>query len=361
LRGAAISQRLLGAIGSGERTLTGRSDGLALAFTVGDHAQVQPSGATIELRLSKEGAQRSQVLAARIAARIAPDTKIGLAYAQSASGLAAYLRSDTPAMARPAFKIAGTANNGSGFFRDSDFSFALRHQAGPWGLTLFAEEGEALIGSQLRLDLPIGTPREERTVRNVGISLDGQIAGIETVLGLGWMDEQDTVLGAWFHEALGTHGADSLFADLSLRKSIDTKWQIGASYRQGLTIARQSEVIAGGSKLWSNAFSLDLARADTITRGDMIGLRVSQPLRVHSGGLQLNLPIAYDYSTETPEFGLRQFSLAPEGRELMGELAWRGPFLWGYGSASIFYRREPGHYADGPDDMGAVVSFSAHF
>ena len=361
LRGAAISRRLHGAIGGGYRTLTGKGDSLSLAFTVEGSSGDLPHGFASELRLSEEDARKSEVLAARIAARIAPDTKIGLAYAQSASGLVAYLRDDTNSFERPAFKIAGTANNGSGFFQHSDFSLALRHQAGPWGLTFFAEEGEALIGSQLRLDLPIGSAREVRPVRKLGIAVDRQVAGIEGNFGLSWLDEQGTVLGAWFHQALGAHGADSIFVDASVRKAIDGRWQVSASYRQGLTIARQSQVIADGSHLWSNAWSLDLARSGTLTKGDMLGLRVSQPLRVTGGGLNLNLPVAYDYATETPVNSLRQLSLAPDGRELMGELAWRGPFLWGYGSASVFYRHEPGHYASSPNDLGALVSFNASF
>ena len=96
-----------------------------------------------------------------------------------------------------------------------------------------------------------------------------------------------------------------------------------------------------------------------------MGVRVSQPLRVSSGGLNLDLPVAYDYTTESPIFGAQRINLAPEGREVMGELMWRSP-MWlgpfsGQAGASLFYRHNPGHFAAQPADTGAVVTFSADF
>jgi len=98
-----------------------------------------------------------------------------------------------------------------------------------------------------------------------------------------------------------------------------------------------------------------------LASGDTLGLRISQPLRVEVGGLRLNLPTSFDYATETPGYAIQRLSLAPDGRELVGEMAWQGPLLWGNGGASVFYRRQPGHYAIGSDDVGAAVSFSADF
>src|SRR3546814_7411303 len=47
-----------------------------------------------------------------------------------------------------------------------------------------------------------------------------------------------------------------------------------------LTMARTSQLITGGSRLWSNAFSLDISRQATVVDGDSMGFRISQPLRV---------------------------------------------------------------------------------
>jgi len=82
---------------------------------------------------------------------------------------------------------------------------------------------------------------------------------------------------------------------------------------------------------------------------------------VESGALNLSLPVGYSYETELPEYAARSLSLAPHGREVMVELAWRGPLLTGHGAASIFYRRDPGHYASLPDDKGVALRWSKSF
>ena len=79
----------------------------------------------------------------------------------------------------------------------------------------------------------------------------------------------------------------------------------------------------------------------------------------------MNLPIAYDYATESAIFGTRILSLTPEGREIVGELAWTGQLWGGAAGASLFYRREPGHFAkriDGTSqDAGIAVKWSKGF
>ena len=113
--------------------------------------------------------------------------------------------------------------------------------------------------------------------------------------------------------------------------------------------------MTGQSLLKSNAFSFDLARANLAIRGDRLAFRVAQPLRVTSGGLSLNVPVAYDYATLTPTFGVRRLSLAPTGREISSELAWVMPVKGGYLSSNLFWRQEPGHFESVPDDVGVAV------
>jgi len=82
---------------------------------------------------------------------------------------------------------------------------------------------------------------------------------------------------------------------------------------------------------------------------------------VEAGGLDLSLPVAYSYDTESASFGIRALSLSPHGRELMGELGWHGPLWAGQASASLFYRRDPGHYAEMPDDKGLGIRWQRGF
>jgi hypothetical protein len=73
------------------------------------------------------------------------------------------------------------------------------------------------------------------------------------------------------------------------------------------------------------------------------------------------MPVDYDYATMSPVYGISTLSLSPNGREIMGELGWRGPLWGGWGMASLFYRREPGHYASMPDDKGVAIRWSTDF
>jgi hypothetical protein len=54
-------------------------------------------------------------------------------------------------------------------------------------------------------------------------------------------------------------------------------------------------------------------------------------------------------------------SLAPKGRELDAELAWATALWGGDASASVFFRREPGHFAGVPEDGGVAVRWSRGF
>jgi hypothetical protein len=84
-------------------------------------------------------------------------------------------------------------------------------------------------------------------------------------------------------------------------------------------------------------------------------------LRVTSGGLSLNVPVAYDYATLTPTFEVRRFSLAPTGREVASELAWMVPLGGGYFSSNLFWRQEPGHFESAPDDVGVAFRLVMDF
>ncbi len=84
-------------------------------------------------------------------------------------------------------------------------------------------------------------------------------------------------------------------------------------------------------------------------------------MRVESGGLLLNLPTGYDYAIGQASFSRVPLSLAPKGRELDAELAWSVRAFNGAVSTSLFWRRDPGHFASVPDDGGAAVRWSAAF
>lgn len=356
-RNAALRPRLEAALARSGRHLSGGNDNVAMAFRIGNAPSDDGALWTGQLRLSQDDAEIAQVLAARIAMKIAPDLQAGFAFGEGAGGLVAQMQGQS----RPAFLIAGSAQGDNGFVESGDASFAIRRHLGGWGLTASAQQGEAWLGNFRQSADSLRRDRETFGARTFALTADRQFGDVEATLGLNWLAEDQTVLGAYFHDALGATGADSLFVDATAGYAFAPGWRLGAAYRQGYTRANRTGTIGANSDFSSNAWSFDLARYDALKAGDSLGFRISQPLRITGGGLNFELPVAYDYATESAIKGVRSMSLAPEGSELMGELAWTGPLWMGSASASLFYRRDPGHYSSLPDDRGIALKWNRQF
>ncbi len=357
LRGAAPRERLNGALASRGRSHSTDSPTASLAYTISEGTRGGGADWEPQLRLSQDDAEAARVLAARAAFKIAPNMQVGFAFRQGSDGLVAQLQGQD----RPAFLIASSASGDDGFLRGTDVSLALRRKIGAWGLTLSAESGESYSGNVLnRADLT-GEETAKAMVSSFGATVDRDWGALDASFGASLLSEDTTVLGARFHEALGAGGADTLFLDASIGWDVARNIRLGAALRQGHSQARGGGTIVDGSQFISRAWSVDLEKRGMFSRFDSIGLRVSQPLRVESGGLNLDLPVSYDYATESAQFGIRRLALTPQGREMMGEIAWRGPWLGGQAAASVYYRRDPGHYSSLPDDRGVAVRWSSDF
>lgn len=358
LRGAALTPRLQGALAQGARVAVGGARGVSLAFTIGEDPLRTGGGAARQMQLTGFQAEGARLLAARVAARIAPGTELAIAVREGAGGLAAQLRGG----AEPAFLIARDAGADSGFLRQGEASVALRRDFGGTGVTVSAESGAVWRGEGLRVGETVpGAGRERLQTHAVAVALDRQLGPFAAVLGASWLGERASALGASFAPAFGMAGADTLFLDASGRFDLAPGWQLAGAWRQGWTRVRTTGLIAPGSSLLSQGFSIDLSRAAVFAAGDSIGLRIAQPLRVTGGGIGLTLPVAYDYATLLPSYGVRHLALAPAGRELDAELSWRGALWGGEAGASLFYCVDPGHYASLPDDRGVALRWRRDF
>lgn len=357
LRAASLAPKLAPALGA--RSYAGGAGPVALSYSL--DARARPAGRALwngQLRLGAQDAERARVLAARVAARIAPHTQVAFAFAQGADGLAAQVRGAHG----PAFLVAGSPLDDTGFARDDLFSVALRRQLGPWGVTLRAESGKAVSGVVEPAEEAVKGGRQRRdAVTQVGVGVDRAFGAFEMSVAASWMAEDRTLLGARLHDALGSGGADSLFLDVEAGWYPGGPWRLGASWRQGYTHARPLGFVARGSHFASDSWAIDLSRVDTFQEGDSLAMRVSQPLRVRSGGIGLALPVSWDYQVLTADYAINHLSFAPQGREIDAELAWSGWLAGGQASASLFYRKDPGHFASIPDDKGAAFSWRTAF
>nr|WP_050750474.1 S8 family peptidase [Erythrobacter sp. NAP1] len=354
---AAQVQRLRGAVERGGYTSAASSPALSLAVTVGETNRAAGVGWTQALQLSPEDAQGARVLAARVAARIAPDTQLGVAFRQSASGLVAQMQGSD----RAAFMIAPEAGRDAGFLEESQFAFATRQTFGDWGLTISGERGRAWLGENRRASDVLFGVRERRATTSMALAADRSWGGLDASVAMSWLAEEETLLGGYFNPAFGISGADSVFLDGRLVQRIGSRWRLGGAYRAGFTRPRGSALIGAGSQVETQGWSIDLTQAGLFQHHDSIGLRVSQPLRVTGGALNFDLPVAYDYATESAILGRQSLNLAPAGRELMSELNWSGWIGSARISTSVYYRQEPGHIESAPSDIGALLSIGAAF
>ncbi|MGB7407411.1 MAG: S8 family peptidase, partial [Pontixanthobacter sp.] len=355
LRSAALQPRLLQAIGGGSRRIQGGAGPVSMAFTI---ANAPGQSAVNPLQLTSNDAEQARVLAARIVTKLAPDTQLAFGFSQGEAGLVAGLQG----IDRPAFLITGAAGGDTGFVRSSDAAFALRHKFGKLGVTVSAQSGHAQsLAQQARMN-DARFDADRRGVQSFTVTADRRFGEMQTAVGVTRLQEDASVLGGQFDGLLGVDGADTVFLDAQAGLKLADGWHLGGSYRHGFTRIVGSGLSAGTSRLNSQAWSIDLAREGVFAFGDRLGFRLSQPLRVVNGGIRLNVPIAYDYTTQSATFGNRTLSLSPEGREVMGELAWSGSLWGGATTASLFYRHQPGHFAaEEFGDAGAAIRWNKSF
>jgi len=357
LRGAQLQPKLGPALETNSRNLSLGGGKVALAFSVDARGRIAKLPWTGQLRLTREQAEQARVLAARAVMQLAPGRQIGFAFEQGADGLVAQLQGRD----QPAFLIARSPLDDLGFGTTGQASFAVREGLGAWGLTVSAERGSAQAASRINLAEFAGNRLPGVPASRIGLSLDRRFGDLDAALGASWLIERDSVLGARFHKAFGASGADSLFLDASAGWQVSPGWRLGAAWRSGFTRPHAGGLVMAASRLTSSAWAVDAERTGVFGVNDSLALRIAQPLRVASGGLSLNLPVDYSYTTLSPIYGQRLLSLAPKGREQDVELVWRGGLWNGTALASVYYRKDPGHYSNLPDDRGMAISWNRRF
>jgi hypothetical protein len=180
--------------------------------------------------------------------------------------------------------------------------------------------------------------------------------GSSTSLSLGMtrLDEQRSLLGGRMSEMLGGGGSSSWFVDGEARRSFGNGFTAALSARRGWTSF-------GAGQFTSSAYAFDLAKLGLFGGSDRLGFRLSQPIRIESGGLATMLPTGYDYATGLTTNGLQRLSLSPSGREIDAELSYGTRLGSGWIGGNIFARQNPGHVAGAKADVGAAIRTSFAF
>ncbi|KTF68014.1 S8 family peptidase [Sphingomonas sp. HT-1] len=334
------------------------------SFSVGMsdmHVAVSLVPTTDSVRIERLGittrdAGIARMLATTVSGRLGARVQFAIGASQSGNALTAQLAG----RADPAFLIARDPLSGAGFDVAVGGSAAVRQALGSWGITMASEYGDVL--SQDATEIAALRGRWQRFgYGRASIAVDRRFGGLNASLGLTRLAENSTVLGARFGAGLGAARASSLFADLGLRWGLGGGWSLGGALRKGWTDAQLRGGFQGSGLIRTNAWAADLGK-DGVFGDDSIGLRVAQPLRVAQGGIGVRLPQGWDYGTQSvTSWSNARINLAPVGREIDYELRYRWNVLDGDISSNLFLRRQPGNFANVPNDIGGAVRLSWGF
>jgi hypothetical protein len=295
------------------------------------------------LAVGPEGARQSRLVAGQAIARLDRKTRIAFGFSEGAKSLERNLSGAVPG----AFLIARDTSGEPGFAARRGTSGALRRQIGRRaGLTLSTETGEVSRALQVgSRNLPY---------RLAAASLDRTFGRNWLSLGVTRLDEQRTLLGGRMSEALGGGGSATWFVDGEARRDLGRGFGAVISARRGWTTF-------GAGRFTTSAYALDFARLGLISDSDRLGLRLSQPIRVESGGIATMVATSYDYTTGAAASGLQRLSLRPEGREVDAELSYGTRLRYGWIGGNLYVRRNPGHATGVAPDVGAAIRASFAF
>lgn len=302
------------------------------------------------MQLDVEQARTARAIAAMAVGRLSPKTRAALGFSESGRALQQRLAGQQG----NAFLVARDPAADNGFRARAGSSVGIRHDFGPLAFTLTSEAGEVYD--------PYPARRFGRSAyRTHAFIADRRLGRIRFSFGGSLLDEAATILGGRFSPAFSSAGSTSRFADGAAWLDLGRGWGANASYRHGWTSIRDGDALVRGGRLSSNAFAIDLTKTGALAPSDRIGLRIMQPLRVRTGGLDINLPVSYDYASGKVAYQHRFLNLAPTGRELNYELSYGMPLFGGAMAANAFVRTDPGHIESMRDDIGGALRFTLGF
>jgi Subtilase family len=350
LRRAPVEQPLASGLQQGLSTAGASAGRLAVALTVRRDLAGQPEVGLAQLGLTREDSRKARLVSGLAVSRLTRRTALAFGFSESGRSLEQRLAGQS----ENAFLVARDPLARTGFYGESGASLGVRQSVGGFGLTATSERGQ------------VYRPGFDRVLRQDGytigsFSLDRRLGPASLTLGASRLREERTVLGGRLSGTLTAAGATSWFADATASVALGRGWSAFATYRRGWTSLAGTGGLARGGRLASDAWALDLAKRDALLSGDRFALRVTQPLRVRSGGLDLSVPVSYDYATLAAGYESRFFNLTPSGREIDVEAAYALPVLGGALSGNVFARRQPGHIAAMDSDLGAAIRFTLGF
>jgi hypothetical protein len=344
LQRAQQEQPLARSLQNGLRSGFASAGPISVAMTVRERHDLAQGFELERMGIGPNDARQARLVAGSAVARLTDKTAVAFGFSEGAKSMERRLNG----AASGAFLIAKDVAGSPGFGAVPEGGMAVRHEFGSTGVSVSAESGEVWH--------EIPTSASGSPYRMASVAFDRHIGSNWLSAGVSRLDEKQSLLGGRMGSALGGGGSSSTFLDVEARRQLGDGWSTGLTARRGWT-----DFAAG--RFQTGAYGLDLSKLGIFGTADQLGLRISQPLRVEKGGFAAWLPTAYDYGTGSATRSLSRLSLTPSGREIAGELSY-GKGLFdnaGWFGANVFYRRQPGHIASAPNDVGAAIRFSLDF
>lgn len=239
----------------------------------------------------------------------------------------------------------------------------------------------AIFGQTLtpktRLDLVVGhggTEWQQYSLKSdtyvMMARLDHSLSAFVNVgFDLGVMNEEGSVLGSLSSGALSLgKGATTTFINARFSMDIVDGINFFARTSYGLTAVTAADLslVEQIESLTSGSFSIGLTGDSLFQKGDRLSFAISQPLRVMGGQADLSYVTARDFNKDLQSGSLsfisNQVSLAPGGREIDFELAYRvANFFGARVDFNIMHQISPNHNSANPDNTGVLIRLGSEF
>ena len=192
----------------------------------------------------------------------------------------------------------------------------------------------------------------------VGATLNWRQEGSPLGLRLGWITEDETILGGEGQGAFGSLAADTAF----IRFEGDVRlgaWRLGASAEWGNVRPKaRGGLIDEVSSMTTSAFALH-ARA-ALTHTDVVRFSLAQPLRVEDGQASLTLPVARTKYGRVLRTSLAS-PLAPDERQIDLAANWERPLADGRLRLGVIWSHNPGHSGDAEPQLTFLAGWRRKF
>lgn len=350
-----VPRALAAALDVTQRQINVGTDALSASFSI------QPAddrvAAADPLAFAQRDTERSRLSAGTLMARLSPSARLVLGLRTGIGAIERRL-ADQP---NQSFLIAERGFEGNQVDMRARTAIAVSQQAAR-GLTITGgfESGEMNPPSDRRAFSDAAADRDT-PYQSASITVDFVRHGFGLSLGATALNETSSALGARFSPNLGAQSARSLFARLGAQAELPGKVRLTANWQHGQTRAAAGGLLRDGGMLMSRSWSADLARRDLFARNDMIGLRVSQPLRVIASRFKVVLADAWDWEQQVATERSVALNLVPQGRQRDYELSYGRGIGPGWLGANLYLREQGGNIATMPDDLGMALRWSMGF